>query len=126
MGYASSLYNMMRNTGSAIGISLVTNMLSSREQTHQAYLNEHFTPFGAWQLDQAPLRMPGSPHLNLFQGIATHQLQGFGMVSAAVRQQASLLAYNDIYRMLAMTALLFIPAFLLLKKSKAKSGAAAH
>ena len=39
MGYAASLYNMMRNTGSAIGISLVTNMLNSREQTHQAYLD---------------------------------------------------------------------------------------
>ena len=36
MGYAASLYNMMRNTGSAIGISLVTNMLSSREQIHQS------------------------------------------------------------------------------------------
>src|SRR5271154_7252066 len=32
MGYAASLYNMMRNTGSAIGISLVINLLNSREQ----------------------------------------------------------------------------------------------
>jgi DHA2 family multidrug resistance protein len=39
MGYAASLYNMMRNTGSAIGISLVTNLLNSREQMHQAYLS---------------------------------------------------------------------------------------
>ncbi len=124
MGYASSLYNMMRNTGSAIGISLVTNLLNSREQMHQAYLTEHFTPFRAWQLDQSPPLIPGSPHFNLAQGLVTNQLQGFGMMSAGVQQQASLLAYNDIYRMLAMTAIFFIPAFLLLKKTLTKATAA--
>jgi len=124
MGYASSLYNMMRNTGSAIGISLVTNLLNSREQMHQAYLTEHFTPFRAWQLDQAAPLMPGAPHFNLAQGLVTHQLQGFGMMSADVQQQASLLAYNDIYRMLAMTAVFFIPAFLLLKRTLSKAAAA--
>jgi DHA2 family multidrug resistance protein len=121
MGYASSLYNMMRNTGSAIGISLVTNLLNSREQMHQAYLTEHFTQFRAWQLDRAAPLMPGAPHFNFAQGMATHQLQGFGMMSADVQQQASLLAYNDIYRMLAMTAVCFIPAFLLLKKTRIKA-----
>ena len=45
-------YNMMRNTGSAIGISLVANLLNSREQIHQAYLTEHFTTFAAWRLDE--------------------------------------------------------------------------
>jgi len=124
MGYASSLYNMMRNTGSAIGISLVTNLLNSHEQIHQAYLNEHFTSFRAWQLDQAPPMMPGSPHFNLSQSIVTHQLQPFGMMWASLQQQASLLAYNDIYRMLATTAFFFIPAFLLLKRPQAKSGPA--
>jgi DHA2 family multidrug resistance protein len=34
MGYAASLYGMMRNIGGAIGISLVSNLLNSREQTH--------------------------------------------------------------------------------------------
>lgn len=124
MGYASSLYNMMRNTGSAIGISLVTNLLNSREQMHQAYLDEHFTPFRVWQLDQSGPPMPGSPHFNLAQGLVTHQLQGFGLMYSNLQQQASLLAYNDIYRMLAMTAALFIPAFLLLKKTRARAGAA--
>lgn len=127
IGYASSLYNMMRNTGSAIGISLVTNMLNTREQLHQSYLTEHVTAFQSWQLDQsAPMLMPGAPHPSLMQGIITHQPIGFGMVYAGVQQQASLLAYNDIYRMLAMTAACFIPAFLLLKKSERGGGAAAH
>jgi DHA2 family multidrug resistance protein len=116
MGYAASLYNMMRNTGSAIGISLVTNLLSSREQMHQSYLVNHVSVFDAWRLDNAPAHMPGSLQLNLMHGLTTQQPQGFGVLYQAVQQQASLLAYNDIYRMLAMMAALFIPAFLLLKR----------
>ena len=124
MGYAASLYNMMRNTGSAIGISLVTNLLSSREQLHQAYLVQHFTTFNAWQLDRVAPRMPGAPHINFMHGLVTNQPQGFGMVYATVQQQASLLAYNDLYRTLATTAAVFIPAFLLLKKARGKPAAA--
>jgi hypothetical protein len=92
MGYAASLYGMMRNIGGAIGISLVSNLLNSREQTHQAYLNEHFTAFSAWRLDQMAPYMPGSPHLNLIQGLTTHQTEGFGLISQNLQQQASLLA----------------------------------
>ena len=43
-----------------------------------------------------------------------------------IQQQASLLAYNDIYRMLAMITTLFIPAFLLLKKKSAGAAGGAH
>lgn len=117
MGYAASLYNMMRNTGSAIGISLVTNLLNSREQLHQAYLNEHVTSFNAWQLDLMGPRMPGSPALDLMHGVITNQPRGLGIVYELLQRQASVLAYNDLYRMLAMASAAFIPAFLLLKKA---------
>jgi MFS transporter, DHA2 family, multidrug resistance protein len=124
MGYAASLYNMMRNTGSAIGISLVTNLLNSREQLHQAYLGEHITSFNAWQLDQMGPRTPGSPVLELIHGMITNQPRGFGMIYESLQHQASLLAYNDMYRTLAMTAAVFIPAFMLLKKASGKAAAA--
>jgi len=125
MGYAASLYNMMRNTGSAIGISLVTNMLNSQEQTHQAYLTQHFTSFDAWHADQAAPLMPGAPHFHFMNGLLAQQAQSLAMVYEVVQRQASLLAYNDIYRMLALTAALFAPGFLLLKRSKA-TGSAGH
>ncbi|HEX4211679.1 MAG TPA: DHA2 family efflux MFS transporter permease subunit [Candidatus Binataceae bacterium] len=126
MGYAASLYNMMRNTGSAIGISLVTNMLSSREQLHQAYLTQHFSSFDAWRLDQAAPLMPGAPHFHLMNGLVAQQAQGLAMVYRVVQQQASLLAYNDIYRTLALAAAIFSPGFLLLKRPRPGGGSAAH
>jgi MFS transporter, DHA2 family, multidrug resistance protein len=116
MGYAASLYNMMRNTGSAIGISLVTNLLNSFEQMHQSYLTYHFTTFDAWKMDIAQPRMPGAPQLGLIHGLIMNRPQGFALIYQGVQQQASLLSYNDIYRMLAIMAAFAVPAFLLLKQ----------
>src|SRR5260370_37506921 len=51
MGYAASLYNMMPNPGSAIGISLVSNLLNSPEQVVQDYFTADVTAFVAWRPD---------------------------------------------------------------------------
>jgi DHA2 family multidrug resistance protein len=117
MGYAASLYNMLRNTGSAIGISVVTNMLNSREQIHQTYLVQHFSIFDAWHMSERGASMPGAPTFDFARELATNQRQGLGMVYQTVQVQATLLAYNDIYRVLAILAALGIPIFLLLKRT---------
>jgi DHA2 family multidrug resistance protein len=126
MGYAASLYNMMRNTGSAIGISVVSNLLVSRSQLHQANLGQHFTGYEAWKLSHPARLLPGAPHWDLAAGLATHQLQGFGMIYHTIQQQAALMAYNDIYRMLAVVAAFVIPTFLVLRRAAGSRGAAAH
>jgi len=64
--------------------------------------------------------------MHLLGGMATHQVQGLGMIYANLQRQGALMTYNDIYRMLAIMAALLIPTFLLLKRSKAGAGAAAH
>lgn len=126
MGYAASLYNTVRNTGSALGISIVSNLLASREQLHQAVLGQHFTAYEAWKLDHPARQLPGAPHWDLLHGLVTRQLEGFAVVSRTIQQQAMLMAYNDIYRMLAVLALLFIPTFLLLRRARTAGGAPAH
>jgi MFS transporter, DHA2 family, multidrug resistance protein len=55
MGYAASIYNMMRNSGAAVGIAYMTNMLISHEQIHQSYLVEHFSVFDAWRMGSMAL-----------------------------------------------------------------------
>src|SRR5579863_1829980 len=47
IGYAASLFNMLRNTGAAIGIAFMTNSLLSQQQIHQSRLVEHFSVFDA-------------------------------------------------------------------------------
>src|SRR5262249_40197810 len=60
IGYASSLFNMLRNTGAAIGIALMTNSLLTREQVHQSRLVEHFSIFDVWRLRTIGSHLPGS------------------------------------------------------------------
>ena len=116
MGYASSLFNMMRNTGAAIGISFLTAIFVSHQQIHQARLTEHFSIFDAWKMSKQPRRMPGSPVFGMAQ-MQRGQKQGLAMVYGIIQSQAAVLAFNDIYRMLAAWLLLMIPFYFVLRKA---------
>jgi MFS transporter, DHA2 family, multidrug resistance protein len=126
MGYAASLYNMMRNTGAAIGIAYMTNILVRHQQVHQAILAEHFSVFDAWRLSIAPPMRPGSPSFGYLHQLITGQERGLGMVYGMVQSQSSMLAFNDIYRMLAGMSLLMVPAFLLLRGGTKSASAPLH
>src|SRR5271156_5097466 len=126
VGHAASLYNMMRNTGAAIGISYMTTVLVDHEQMHQSYLVEHFTVFDAWKMSAAPKLMPGVGHFDYLPQILNGQKQGLGNVYEMIQRQAMMLSFNDIYRTLAIAMMILIPSFLLLRRAQPGSGVAAH
>jgi DHA2 family multidrug resistance protein len=124
MGFASSLYNMMRNTGAAIGIAYLTSMLVHNQNIHQAYLVQHFSAFDAWRLGTLAPNAPGSPAFQFLGEMISGQKQGLGMVYGAIQQQSAMLAFNDIYRMLALMAVVMVPSFLLFRGAKMTTGGA--
>ena len=126
MGYASSLFNMRRNTGAAVGIAYMTNVLISQQQIHQSTLVEHFSIFDAWRLSNMARPQAGSPSFDYLPQVLSGQRQGLGMVYDAIQAQAAMLSFNDIYRMLTIGMLLLIPSFLLLQRSRAGGGMSAH
>jgi MFS family permease len=95
LGFAASLYNMMRNTGAAVGIAFLTNMLVRNQQVHQSYLVEHFSVFDAWRLGAAP-RAPGALAFPFLSQLESGQKQGIGMVYGVIQKQSAMLAFNDI------------------------------
>ncbi|MFZ0890610.1 MAG: DHA2 family efflux MFS transporter permease subunit [Candidatus Binataceae bacterium] len=126
MGYAASLYNMVRNTGAAMGISFMTTVLMNHEQIHQARLTEHFSVFEAWRMSQTAPQIPGAPGFHLMPQIITGQKQGLAMVYGMIQAQAAMLSFNDIYRTLAFVMVLLVPAFLVLRRVQAPPEAAVH
>jgi DHA2 family multidrug resistance protein len=127
MGYAASLFNMLQQQGRAIGIAWMTNMVVRNQQIHQAHLVEHLSVFDAWKLGNFGARLPGSPAFHYLPQIITGQKQGFGMIYQAVRAQAGMMAFNDIYRMFAIFTILLIPSFLILRgQATGAPSAAAH
>jgi DHA2 family multidrug resistance protein len=124
MGNASGIYNLMRNIGGSIGISIVTTMISRDAQTHQNLLAQNM--------------YAANPRFQqLFHGVASYMSQTFdpvtaqhkalGVLGAILGQQASLLAYIDNFHFLGILSLVCIPgAFILRRTRKASGNVPAH
>ncbi len=96
----SAMFNLMRNVGSAIGVSITTTMLANSIQTMHAQLASHVTPFNRALSANAP-----SLYWNL-------QLPfGAAQMDAVVQYNAQVIAYaNDFLFMFFIS----IPALLVL------------
>ncbi|HLK88048.1 MAG TPA: DHA2 family efflux MFS transporter permease subunit [Candidatus Binataceae bacterium] len=123
MGDAASLFNLMRNTGAAMGISYLTNMLVNYEQVHQSRLVEHVSVFDAWRLSQRGALMPGGPQFHFMGQLLTGQKQGLGRMYEMVTAQAAILSFDDLYRILAVLMIAMVPTFFGLRRARLKSAA---
>jgi MFS transporter, DHA2 family, multidrug resistance protein len=122
IGNAAGLFNLLRNIGGSIGISIVNTIVSRHEQLHRVEMSGHINRAnsafqhllgGATALTG---RTGGSP------------LQAYGLINGILSQQARLLAYVDDFQYLAAICFLCIPIVFLLRKVVARKGAvsAAH
>jgi len=119
---ASALINAARNTGGSIGVSIVSNVLTHREQFHQNRLVEQVLP-------SSPQYQDTLQHVTNFftaQGssLARAHDQAIQWIDGQVQAQASLLGYMDAFWVLMLISLSAVPLALLLRK--AKLGGAVH
>ena len=113
---AASLFSLVRNIGSSIGISVVTVMLSHNLQVNHAELSTAISPFNPALGALSPAAQAGNP-------TALSQLDGL------VNQQALMIAYIDDFKLMMLVTLVAIPLTLLLRKpdsAPAGAPAAAH
>ncbi len=113
---ASAMMNMARNTGGSIGISIVSNVLTHREQFHQSRLVEHAIPSSV----QYQQTLNQVTNYFVAQGnslIDAHQ-QAITWIGQQVQTQASFLAYMDAFWVLMLISLSAVPLALTLRKVK--------
>jgi DHA2 family multidrug resistance protein len=113
---ASALINAARNTGGSIGVSIVSNVLTHREQFHQSRLVEQVTPSSAQYQDT--LQQVTSFFTAQGSSLAQAHDQAIQWIGAQVQAQASFLAYMDAFWVLALIALVAVPLALTLRKVK--------
>ncbi|WP_029012865.1 DHA2 family efflux MFS transporter permease subunit [Niveispirillum irakense] len=101
---AASLFSLMRNLGSSLGVSIVTTALAHFTQVNHAELAEHVTPF----------RPQVDPFLSM-AGAYTPE-QSLQMINGIVTQQASMIGYLNDFKMMMIVTLVMIPLLLLLRK----------
>ena len=124
IGNASGIYNLMRNTGGSVGIAVMTTLLQSNAQRHQAVLTQHTTiydPNFVALVDQIKNSL-----LTQFD-VATATQMAYARVYGMVVQQAMVLSYLDNFRILAIMAFICAPAAFLFKRVReAKAVEGAH
>jgi DHA2 family multidrug resistance protein len=113
---ASALINAARNTGSSIGVSIVSNVLTHREQFHQSRLVEQVIP-------SSPQYQDTLQHVtNYFtangSSLAQAHDQAIQWIGQQVQIQASFLAYMDAFWVLMLISLSAVPLALSLRKVK--------
>jgi len=102
---ATGLFSLMRNLGSAIGISVVTSLLISNTQVVHAGLVQSVTGFNQLYRDPTVLRF-----WNPFTAA------GQAMIDGEINRQATTTAYVDDFKLMMIVALMAIPMVLLLRK----------
>jgi MFS transporter, DHA2 family, multidrug resistance protein len=102
MGSATGLFNMLRNIGGSVGIAMATTALIRRADVHQTYLGGHLSPSSA-QLQQNATGL--AMYLGHQMGPTSARPGAFGLLYGQLIQQASLLAYVDVFRWTAVLAL---------------------
>jgi DHA2 family multidrug resistance protein len=123
IGNASGIFNLMRNVGGSVGISLVTTLVVRRAQTHQTHLVAHLTPYdAAYQSTLQTLTTNFAAHGDV---VAAHQ-QALGSIYQTLLTQANLLAYLDNFRLFGALCVVCLGAALFLKKVKVHGPVAAH
>ncbi|WP_378943335.1 DHA2 family efflux MFS transporter permease subunit [Mesorhizobium sp. ANAO-SY3R2] len=104
---AASLFSLVRNIGSSIGISIVAVVLSRNIQINHAELSTNITPYNPNLLAMSPGAAAGNP-------TALSQIDGL------VNIQSLMISYINDFKLMMIVTLCAIPLALLLRKPKAQ------
>jgi DHA2 family multidrug resistance protein len=86
-GSASSLFNILRNLGGAIGIALLATLLDARTKTYFDYLREAIVPSNPQVAER----------LASLTETLGNETAALGKLSEIAHQQAQIMAYNDAF-----------------------------
>jgi DHA2 family multidrug resistance protein len=123
MGYATSLFNLMRNIGGSVGIAITGTMLQRQRQVIGARLGEHVTIY-----DPATQSMFEQIRAGLMAAGAdavTATERTYAALHGLLLRQASMVSFVALFRVLGVVFLLMIPLVALMRKAPGRAGAAA-
>jgi DHA2 family multidrug resistance protein len=121
IGNASGLYNLFRNVGGSIGISVVNTIVARHQQLHQNELVRSVTSTSdavqtQLRVLQAYLETQGNSAADAMQ-------KALALIGGFVGAQARLWSYVDDFRYMALVCFGCIPIVFMLKKVKPRRGA---
>lgn len=114
---ASSLQNLLKNTGGAIGTSISTTMISRFSQVHQNMMVGHLNFSNDVYMEKlnSAVQTLSSSH-----DMGTAYMMAQGQMYSELIKQSHLWGYIDTFRWFAVATFLLIPLLLFIKKPKQK------
>jgi DHA2 family multidrug resistance protein len=113
--YAAGLINLARNIGGSCGIAFAATMLSRWTQTHQNYLIANLSPLNP-QMQIATQAATGAlVQQGQAPAVAANQAQQ--LIYSNMARQASMMSFDDVFFLMAVTFLILIPLLFMLKKA---------
>lgn len=121
IGNASGLYNLFRNIGGSVGISVVNTIVARHTQLHRSELSHNLNG-GLW-FHKAFAGIHGLMSVHAVSRLA--RLRTYAMVQNLIERQATVYSYVDDLRYMALLCFLCVPIVFFVRKVKQQPGAAA-
>ncbi|MGO8918315.1 MAG: DHA2 family efflux MFS transporter permease subunit [Stellaceae bacterium] len=109
---AAGIFNLARNAGSSVGVSIVMAMLAANTQVAHASIAAHITPY---------LHGPALPLL-----WNPHSAAGIAALNLEVTRQAAMVAYVDDFILMMVVTLAAVPLIALMRNPRGRAAAAAE
>jgi DHA2 family multidrug resistance protein len=118
MGNATSIFNLMRNIGGSTGIAATQTMLARGRQRHTNILGVHVSEYDP--LTRERLRQLQAAFAAQGTDPVTAAQRARGALWGAVQRQAAILTFNDLFRLLAILLIVFVPVAFLMRRPRGK------
>jgi DHA2 family multidrug resistance protein len=107
----TAFFNLLRNVGSSIGISVVEFLLTQNTQRLHASLAEHITPYN----------MAGNPAAAAAH-VSVATTKGLEALNGVITDQATMIAYIDDFRLMMVLTIVTIPFLFIIRKVRPAAG----
>jgi DHA2 family multidrug resistance protein len=125
MGYATSLFNLMRNIGGSVGIAVTATMLQRERQAIGARLGEQISPYDP--VTQSMVAQLKGAMIAAGSDAVSATQRAYMLVHGLLLRESSMVAFVWLFRVLGAVFLCMIPLVLLMRRPKGRvSAAGAH
>ena len=127
MGYATSLFSLMRNIGGSIGIAVTGTLLARHTQATSVLYSANVT--GLDPTSQSMFYQMRAAFMAQGADITVATSRAYAALQGMVMRQASIVSFVGLFQLLGVVFLVVVPLVLLMKRPRASGGpgaAAAH
>ena len=123
MGYATSLFSLMRNIGGSIGIAATGTLLARHTQANTVLYNSNVTGLDA--TSQSVFYQLRAGFMAAGADVATATDRAVAALSGMVRGQAAMVSFVGLFQFLGIVFIAVVPLVLLMKRPRAGGPGAA-